>query len=156
MSLFFSSVALSSCASSPRQKPPEISYGMDACEQCRMTIDNPSYSAVFTTSGGQTHKFDDIGCMFHYLHEHEKENTSANAVYVANYNTKSLMDGKNAFFVKAEKVSTPMGYGIIAFENESSARAFALRNNDPILTYNGADKISQLKTETRSAKAVKK
>lgn len=153
LSLYF----LSSCAPSiSQQKPPEISYGLDVCEQCRMLIDSPEFSAGFTTPSGRAHKFDDIGCMLTFIRKHPEENPGHNAVYVADYKTKTLVDGKKVFFVRAKKVSTPMGYGIIAFENKSSARAFPLQSSDQILSYDEVNKISQLKTEPRDAKAVKK
>ncbi len=121
-----------------------------------MLIDSREFSAGFTTPSGHTHKFDDIGCMLAFIRKHTEENPGNNAVYVADYKTKMLVDGKKAFFVRAKKTLTPMGYGIIAFENESSARAFALRNNDQILSYDEVNKISLLKTDTHNVKAVEK
>lgn len=150
----FVSLLFSSCTASQEQKPPEISYGFDVCEQCRMSIDHPEFSAAFTTSIGDVRKFDDIGCMIKFMHKHES--IAADFVYAANYNTKLLIDGEKAFFVRTKKVATPMGYGIIAFENESSARTFPIQQSDQILSYDEVRKILRTETKTNRPEAVKK
>lgn len=94
---------------------------------CRMAISEKRYAAEFITNDGEALKFDDIGCLRDYIKS--KGNRDQVAAYFFNdYETANWIDGASAHFVKSEEFKTPMGGGIVAFENVLKAeKAAALR-----------------------------
>jgi len=112
-----------SCRDNPEGRPVKIYYGEDICEKCKMIISEKDFAAQYQLSGGKTVKFDDLGCMFHYMDGEEKALISA--VYVMDYDSKAWIDGENAYYVWTENISTPMGHGIVALRDSQEAKEHA-------------------------------
>ena len=115
---------LGACRSAPEpDRPPVIRFGQDACDYCRMLIGEPRYAAVLRTADGQERRFDDIGCLLHYLHEHP-EATEAR-FWVHDYLQKRWLQASQAFLVRSDRLITPMGYGIVALGDSLAADSLA-------------------------------
>ena len=112
------------CWRSETQGPPPVRYGQDECIHCGMIITDERHAAALrAVVDGQTRDllFDDIGDMIDY----ERDNPSVKSVvrYVHDFQTRQWIDVAQAKFVRDEKVHTPMGSGILAFADETKARA---------------------------------
>lgn len=117
-------VLLTACAGKPGEpRPPEIQYGQELCSACGMLISEARFAAATLLTSGEARKFDDIGEMLVYHMDHPEDQVQA--WFVHDYGSESWIRGESAFFVKSEVIKSPMGSGIVAFEKESDAKAFA-------------------------------
>ncbi len=112
-----------SCSDNPESGPVEIYYGEDICESCKMIISEKDFAAQYKLSTGKTVKFDDLGCMFHYMKGEDKAQISA--VYVMDYDSKQWVDGESAYYVWTDNISTPMGHGVVALRGSQEAKELA-------------------------------
>lgn len=137
---FLLSLALSVClvsagcaAPTPTgPQPPEIAYGQDLCEGCGMVIDEARFAAATLTVAGKAHKFDDIGEMIIYHMEHLEE--QAQIWFVHDSVGGHWIRGETAYFVQVTGLASPMGHGIVAFEDQAAAEKFAQEKNSRVLT----------------------
>lgn len=114
-------IFLSSCSNENILKPVEIKYGQDICEACSMIISEKEYSAQYVYTNGKTRKFDDIGCMIHYLNDNKLESDIA-AFFVRDYIHKNWINADSVHFIHSDKIITPMGHGITAFSTKEDAK----------------------------------
>ncbi len=115
--LFFSA-----CSKDTEIKPAEIKYGQDVCVACSMIISEKKYSAQYILTDGKVTKFDDIGCMIDYLKQTKNELDRVPAVFVRDYNSNNWINAKNAHFFQSNKITTPMGHGIVAFARKEDLK----------------------------------
>ena len=87
LALFIFLIFAISCSDKPESGPVEIYYGEDICERCKMIISEKDFAAQYQLSNGKTHKFDDIGCMIHYVDEHDNNISS---VYMIDFDSHHL------------------------------------------------------------------
>lgn len=102
--------------------PPEIAYGQDVCDRCKMIINEENMAAAFWTAGGEAFRFDDAGEMLAYINETQPELAS---VWVHDYVDGTWLRADDATFVLGTGVATPMGFGIVAFADADAGRALA-------------------------------
>ncbi|GIX48543.1 MAG: hypothetical protein KatS3mg131_2754 [Candidatus Tectimicrobiota bacterium] len=112
--------------------PPDIRYGEDACDQCRMLISEPRYAAAYVTRQGEVRRFDDIGDMLLYDAAHGEE---VLRFWVHDYATAAWLPAAQAVFVYSRALSTPMAHGIVAFGDPQPARELAARVQGEILSF---------------------
>ncbi len=120
------------CGSTEQDKSPVILKGQDPCDNCFMIINETKYSGSLTLLNGEEKRFDDIGCMLSYMHKN-KDQVKKSWVY-------DFVDGKplntgKAFFIYSDKIITPMGSGIIAFDSKSEASKITNKNEAVILSF---------------------
>ena len=113
---------LLSCSNDSREGPSEIYFGEDICERCKMIISEKNFASQIRLNDGTSAKFDDTGCMIHYIHTHEPKQIES--IYVTDYDSGEWVRADNAHYVWTENISTPMGYGILSFKNSNKAREF--------------------------------
>lgn len=114
-------------------KPPEIRYGEDPCDECHMLINESRYVAGYVTNDRQTRRFDDIGCLLLYQKEHDE---TVAQFWVKDFNTQEWLKADTAFFVRSDSIQTPMGFGIIAFKDKKAVQyIFPTQNQDQILKF---------------------
>ena len=91
--------------------PPPLRFGQEACAQCRMIISDERFAAALTTEVGDTAKFDDVGCLV----EHEAGGLQASTAYwVRDFKADAWLNARDASFVRSDKISSPMGFGLAA------------------------------------------
>jgi copper chaperone NosL len=115
--LISSIIFLLSCSNEVELTPVEIGYGQDLCHACSMIISEKEYSAQYIYTNGKARKFDDIGCMIHYLNDNKLESDIA-AFFVRDYIHKNWINADIAHFIHSDKIITPMGHGIVAFSTK--------------------------------------
>lgn len=126
-------VVLSGCQSHPDlDTPPDIRYGEDTCDQCRMIISEARYAAAYVTQQGTTRRFDDIGDLlaFHAVHAEEVA-----VFWVHDHDTQVWLKADHAFFVVSSTLQTPMGHGIVALRDKTRAEELAASRHGRVLTF---------------------
>ncbi|HEX3036018.1 MAG TPA: nitrous oxide reductase accessory protein NosL [Thermodesulfobacteriota bacterium] len=123
--LSFLFLILSCQKDSEGMKPAEIFYGEDMCDRCSMIISEEEFSGQYLLPKGEVKKFDDIGCMVHYIAENETRKEKILAVFVRDYNSEEWISGEKSFYVAGKNIKTPMGYGLAALKERNSAENLA-------------------------------
>lgn len=104
-------------------KPEAIRYGRDGCDFCRMTIMNPAFGGEIVTGKGKTYKFDGVECLVNYYKAHAGEAGNFTTILVADYsNSGKMLDARRSFFLKDEKIESPMGAHLAALPSAEAAR----------------------------------
>ena len=123
---------LVACGSPPDfDQPPEIRYGEDICVRCSMIVNEARYAAAYVTAEGEARLFDDIGGMFDY---NAQMNEEVAVFWVHDFDTEEWLKADQAYYVEGDYI-TPMGYGIVAFSEESRADAWAAENEGMIIAF---------------------
>lgn len=124
--LFF----LSACGGTPidPDTPPEIAYGEDVCSRCGMIIGDERFAAALVVEKAANDYeqlvFDDAGEMFAYAAE-DAGRSRIVRWFVHDYNSREWIDASSAWFVIADSLHTPMGYGVAACAEQAEAQALA-------------------------------
>jgi copper chaperone NosL len=114
---FLALLFFSSCSSGPQA----ISYGVDNCYFCKMTISDQRFAAEVLTKKGRVYKFDDIHCMLTFLRSNVIDKEQVADVYLTDYTgDHKLINAKDAMMLKAEDLRSPMGGNMAAFSNHDS------------------------------------
>jgi len=93
------------------QLPVDFVWDRVACEECKMALSDPHYSAQVIDPNGKAYYFDDIGCAILWLRRQpwkEKART-----WVNDFKTKEWIEAQKANWI-SEDPQTPMGYGFAA------------------------------------------
>lgn len=112
-------LTISSCK--PEFEP--ISYGHDACTNCKMTIMDKRYAAELLTKKGKAYKFDDISCLKKYARQ-ENLAESDYTVFVANYTDpdNKFLDAREVVYLHSEIFKSPMNGNYAAFPTAENSR----------------------------------
>jgi copper chaperone NosL len=129
--LFAVTVAACGSASSP-DDPPEIRYGVDVCTRCGMIISEERYAGGLVRADGETEIFDDIGEMIDVIQE---EGVDERRIWVHDYESLEWLDGTLAIYVVSDEIMTPMGSGVVAFEERTDAEGFAAQNDGEVMNW---------------------
>ena len=123
------SIGLAAC----KVEPEPIHYGVDGCHHCKMTLMDPRFGAEIVTEKGKIYKFDDVNCMMATLETDEVSYEKVKYFMVADYTQpETLIDANYAFYLKSEKIKSPMASHIGAFPDEPSMKEFQKNNNGGI------------------------
>lgn len=118
--------------------PPEIVYGEDVCDQCGMIISDDRFAAALVIEKAandfQYLLFDDAGEMFAFVAEDNGQSKIA-SWFVHDYNSREWLDATSAWFVVADSLQTPMGFGIAASAQELEAQALAQESGGEVLSF---------------------
>ncbi|WP_051331026.1 nitrous oxide reductase accessory protein NosL [Aneurinibacillus terranovensis] len=126
---------LPACAQKESAQPQPIDEAVDTCTKCHMAIKNNGYAAQYITEDGKNVKFDDLGCMQTYIKDHP--NVKVAAEFVEDSQSKEWIQLKDASYVFAMDVPTPMGYGMHAFKEKAAAESFSkTKGIGQVMTYN--------------------
>jgi len=106
----------------------------EMCSFCRMSISEPRYAAELIDRDGEVSKFDDIGCMANFRNQ-KKNVDSIRAIFVMDFERREWLKAEDAFYVRSSEFKTPMNGGIVAFRDETSARAAATKYQGTMLRF---------------------
>lgn len=116
-------LALAGCgAKADVAEPPEIRYGQDSCDQCKMIISEEKYAAAYWTAGGEARRFDDLGGMLRF---HQERAEDVASFWVHDFLTGDWLKADEATLVLNAGLETPMGFGLVAFADPEQAAALA-------------------------------
>ena len=113
----------------PAQGPEPIAYGRDVCAHCRMHLGRVGFAGEMRDREGRLTKYDDIGCLLRAMAATHHEVPGA---WVEDHDSGAWLSLLTARFVRSPRADTPMGHGIVAFETETAASAFAAREGGTI------------------------
>jgi copper chaperone NosL len=85
-----------------------------------MNIVDMRFKAEILSSKGKVHRFDSIECMAAWSQDHPEE-TSGRWVTSA-FHPEKWLPMERAFFLKADRLSSPMGASLSAYETEEELR----------------------------------
>jgi copper chaperone NosL len=100
----------------------------DVCARCKMAISEKRFVAELYEADGTLHKFDEIGCML-------RSGKKPAATFVADYDNRTWLDGRQAFYVESKSIQTPMSGGIIAVGDRARAEQHAAQFPGRVLTF---------------------
>jgi len=107
--LFFS---IGACkGGNQEQLPVDFVWDRVACEECKMALSDPHYSAQVIDPNGKAYFFDDIGCAILWLRRQPWKDKAR--IWVNDVKTTEWIDAKKANWIYGDP-KTPMGYGFAA------------------------------------------
>jgi copper chaperone NosL len=104
--------------------PPDLVVDRTACSHCGMLVSEPIYAAAFQAPGADGRVFDDIGCL---LAAARQQPAAGLRVWFHDATDGRWIDGPSAVFVVSPAIRTPMGGGVMAFDDERDAADAAAR-----------------------------
>jgi copper chaperone NosL len=117
-------------------KPQPFAYGKDICDECRMTIMDPKFGGEIITKKGKVYKFDDAHCLVNFIkHGNIKETDIGHTVFVNYENGKNFLDVKSSFFVKSDRLKSPMNGNVASFSSKAIAEQKANQTGGIIKTW---------------------
>lgn len=108
-------------------KAKAIDAAVDKCENCKMAVADNEDATEIVLKDGKTLVFDDIGCMVNkWIRANGTDDIDA--AFVRSHHDKEWLDYEKAVYVFDPKITTAMGYGVIAFKDEKGAQNFIDKN----------------------------
>ncbi|WP_318506611.1 nitrous oxide reductase accessory protein NosL [Bacillus sp. T3] len=104
-----------------------IDEKVDKCENCKMAVADNADATEIILKDGKTLVFDDIGCMVNKWIRANGEK-DIEAAFVRSHHDKEWLDYEKAVYVFDPKITTAMGYGVIAFKDKEGAQNFIDKN----------------------------
>ncbi len=105
-----------------REIKPEEIEPHDICYLCKMAISQLNFATEIVTPAGEVYKFDDIGCMIEF--KRMKGLPKGSVMFVRDFYSKEWVKIEEAYFVRSEKIQTPMNYFIATFKTRESLQKF--------------------------------
>lgn len=96
--------------------PVDVAWDKSPCAACGMHVGEPPFAAQLTTTDGNTLVFDDPGCLFAHLHEHDLD---VHSMFFRHVEQNRWITRDAVAFVPREQ--TPMGFGFAAIDASASA-----------------------------------
>lgn len=100
-------------------EPREISPTTDICKVCNMSISQMDYAAQIVFKNGDHNVYDDLGCLMADIIE--KGDEEIGAAYIKDAKSHQWINVKEATYVYASDIWTPMNYGVVAFASDEEA-----------------------------------
>ncbi len=116
--------------------PEPIEYGVVKCDHCQMLIMDAKFGSELVTTRGKAYKFDAVECLAEYLLTGPIKAENIHSLWVSNFEPPhGFMNAKTAFYLKSEKIKSPMGLGLSAYSSEARADEFRRQYGGEVLTY---------------------
>jgi len=93
------------------QLPVDFVWDREACEECKMALSDPHYSAQVIDPKGKAYYFDDIGCAILWLDRQVWKDKAR--TWVNDVKTSEWIEAQKANWISGDP-QTPMGYGFAA------------------------------------------
>lgn len=98
-----------------------IQFGKDQCRFCRMTIVDRQHAAQAVTKKGKQRPFDSIECLVNDIVKSDSE-SELSLIRVCHYGQSRMIPAQAATYLISEKIKSPMGANLSAFESADQAR----------------------------------
>jgi len=132
ISIIFILILMLGCGSDPEP----INYGHDECDFCRMQITDDRYGSEIVTGRGKVFKFDEVGCMIEYALVENLIGSTDNKFFVTVFSMpETFTDATSAHYVKNDSFRSPMGLNVLAFDRETDADDFLVKNEGLLLNW---------------------
>ena len=111
-------LVLGSCGN----KPEPFVAGKDLCSFCKMGISDLRFGGELVTRKGKVFKFDDLHCMDAFLESaYVEENEISRLLTIDFEKPNSFLDAREASYLQAPELKSPMGSNVAAFGSRESA-----------------------------------
>ena len=129
-------IILSATLLSCTRGPQPIQIGSDMCELCKMTIMDKKFGAELITEKGKIFKFDSNECLIDYLKKFPEDKYPVQAVLVIDHsNPGEFIDAKLAYYLRSEKLPSPMGANLSSVQNKSTIDNYLVEYGGEIWTW---------------------
>lgn len=119
--LFSPLFLLSSCSTEPQP----ISFGVDNCAYCVMTLVDENFGTELVTKKGKAYKFDDAHCLAAFLEEGTVPSSEIDEIYFIDYsNPGEFIPAPKARLLQSEEINSPMGSNIAVFSDPDSTAKY--------------------------------
>lgn len=136
--MIFTVVLLTACG---EPKPVPIVYGQDMGDYCNMIISDNRFGAEIVTTKRKVYKFDSVESMIAYKLEH-LQSEDIHSYWVTDFaNPGTLIPAENAYYLKAAKIHSPMGLGLVAFANEADAQRIQTEDGGSFTTFGSLEPL---------------
>lgn len=115
---------------SRRVGPEPIAWGREACAECRMHLSQPGFAGELRAADGTLTKYDDVGCLLRAM---LKAHDAMAEAWVEDHDGGGFVPLLAAHLVRAGAAGTPMGYGLVAFQDEAAAQAFGAAHGGEVV-----------------------
>lgn len=103
----------------------QISYGKDACDNCKMTIIDKKFAVEIISVKGKAYKFDDLICTKQFVENKKIDAKEIGDIFVNYYNKPGeFIKFKESYLVSNEWLKTPMSGNMAAFASQEEAMRF--------------------------------
>jgi len=117
--VFLIAAIISGCS----QEPQPIEYDKDSCTHCMMLITDAKYGAELITTKGKCFKFDAVECLAQYILENKADELDNASLWITDFTKPShFINAKTAFYLQNEKFHSPMGFNVLAVEDENELK----------------------------------
>lgn len=155
MKTLLSSLAVMTLALAASSCGPDLRalvVGQDACQYCRMTIDDVRFGGLVVTSRGKIETFDSIECLASYVRA-LPATESPRGVWVANFDAPSQwLRADSAVYLQHSRVASPMGRELAAFSATESVASLVATHGGESKTW---DQVREIVGQTLAAPAAK-
>lgn len=125
-------IGLNSCGTEPQP----FQYGKDTCDDCRMTIMEPKFGGQLITKKGKVYRFDDMHCLVNFKNAGTvKEEDISKTVFIDYNRENSFLDVNTSWFVKSDKLKSPMNSNIAAFATKAAAEVKAKETGGTLIQW---------------------
>ncbi len=114
----------------PSFDPVDLKPG-DLCAKCRNPILNARTAGEIAFIGGETMKFDDLGCLVAF--NYGIDSATAHGVFVQDYNGGGWIAEDDAFVLLHSSIVTPRFSNTVAFSSEAAAGKARAREGGTVL-----------------------
>lgn len=114
-------------------EPREIRYGQEACHTCKMTLAEKTFGGELVTRKGKVFVFDDLNCMLSFYHSQAIHENLAFTLVVDYEHPGEFLNAGETFFVKSDKLRSPMAGNVAAFKSYDRAMEFKRKKGGILL-----------------------
>ena len=120
-------------------EPTPIAYGGANCAHCNMTVADNRYGAELVNDKGKPFFFDSAECLMAYANEQPEQAEKAAFLLVTDFTRPNeLIDARQAHFLQAKALPSPMGMYLTAVADEAAAQKMQQETGGRLLTWNEA------------------
>lgn len=117
--------------------PPHIEEDRTACAHCGMLISERMFAAAYRAPGAEARVFDDIGCLL--TAARAEQNAAAFQYWFHDARTRAWIDGARAVIIHSPTLNTPMGGGMLAYDDAAAAAEEAAAHRGRVI--GGLDRL---------------
>ncbi len=127
--------ALNACS----DKAEAIHFGSEECAHCKMTITDQRFGAELITKKTKVYKFDSIECMLGFEQDKSVDPDDIATEWVVDYaNPGNLIAARKAWYLKSEKLPSPMGLNLSAYGTKEAYEASHATNGGELYYFDSA------------------
>lgn len=116
--------------------PRPVALGAELCQHCHMTVADERFVSQLVSTTGKVLVYDDPGCLATAVQEGRVEPARVHSLWVTDFLTPgTLVQAEEAWFVRADGISSPMASGLLAVATERQADSVAAELGGVVLRW---------------------